>query len=198
VLTLDVNRNPVTYLPSIGWDDDITSYRLGKNVRAMICSNSGCQGGWDQVQDVVGPYNNPNVGSFNDWTTEIRLFPYNAKTDKYVQVFGNGRYEADQAGLFPLGEYNSYDIMARHIDRGGYPAAASSMKIPAGFRVTIYNGDNFSGERREILGPKDLDFIEGPNEDRRWNDQIRSMIVENIANMDVSVYWDLVGFGSGT
>lgn len=142
---MDVRNFNFANLPALGWNDEITSFRIGKGVRVKLCADSGCRGGWSSAVELVGPYNQPNFNSNNDWATEVHLFPYSAANEKYVQVFGNGRFDADQAGLFTVGEYYSEDIKNKYIDKGGYGGAASSMIIPEGLAVNIFKEDFCQG-----------------------------------------------------
>ena len=197
VLILDVYNNPNTNLPSIGWNDDITSFKIGPGVRVKMCSNAGCRGNsWSDAIEIVGPYHQPNIDSYNDWASEIQLFPYSPQKEKFVQVFGDQRFDADQAGLFPAGDYTSEDIKSRHIDKGGYGGAASSMLVPAGMIVTIFNRDYYDGDSLSILGPAMVDLM-NDKKYQGWNDQIRSMTIADAASVDVSVSWEQVNYGSG-
>jgi hypothetical protein len=51
----------------------------------------------------------------------------------------------------------------------------SSIKIPPGIKVTVYEGENFDGDFRVLTYTIDNFVAEGQG---RWNDRIGSMIVE--------------------
>lgn len=57
-----------------------------------------------------------------------------------AQLFQNCSYGGWSA-LFEIGNYTTADMAAR----GGINNDASSIKIPAGLKVTLYDGDNFTG-----------------------------------------------------
>jgi hypothetical protein len=97
---MDVNTYNHVVLSQIGWNDQISSFRIGKGVRVKICSNVGCTGDWDNAVEILGPYSQGDFNERNDWASEIYIYPYNPDTDQYIQVFGNGRFSADQGGIF--------------------------------------------------------------------------------------------------
>jgi hypothetical protein len=53
----------------------------------------------------------------------------------------------------------------------------SSLKIPPGFKVTVYEGANFDGDFRVLTYTIDNLAVEGQG---RWNDRISSILVERM------------------
>ena len=58
---------------------------------------------------------------------------------------------------------------------GTPPRTISSIRIPAGYKVTVYDGPNFNGDYRVLTYSIDNFVAEGGG---RWNDRISSIIVE--------------------
>lgn len=83
-LKMDMYTYNYANLPAIGWNDKISSFKIGEGVRVKICANSGCEGDWDSVVEIVGPYNQGDFNENNDVATEVYLYPYNAQNEKYV------------------------------------------------------------------------------------------------------------------
>lgn len=75
-----------------------------------------------------------------------------------AQVFGPGRYMSHQLS----------GVGIRTI---------SSIKVPPGYRVTVYDGPNLNGDFRVLTYTIDNFVTEGQG---RWNDRISSMLVERI------------------
>ena len=132
-------------------------------MRAKICKHVYCEqeDHWDNVVELVGPYNIGALEDINDWASHIYLFHYDPKTEKFVQMFGHERFDASFAGLFPEGQYTSDDIKRHHVDKGGFNHAASSMIVPNGLYAQIFKSDYFSGESMIIEGPREVDFVYG-------------------------------------
>ena len=63
-----------------------------------------------------------------------------------MQIFSKDRFDVAEAGIFPAGFYNNHDIKDHHIDEGGFPGGASSLVVPTGLNLTIYDEDHFRGK----------------------------------------------------
>lgn len=164
----------------------------------MICKHKNCGASdhWDNVIDVLGPYNAAFLfDGIDNWASHIFIYPYDPKTEKYVQLFHRDRYDASFMGIFPLGQYDSEDIKHHHVDKGGYWAATSSVIVPSGLTVTLFKGDYYSSESLTLIGPRMVDFVNGDHKD--WNDQTRSLIVRKTEEVNVSTYWKRVLSNSG-
>ena len=87
-----------------------------------------------------------------------------------VVLFGGCSYSS-WAATFGPGSYRTADIVAR----GGANDAASSVRVPAGFTVTLYTNDNFSGSSLVLTGD-DSCFTN----DTGFNDTVSSLrVVQN-------------------
>ncbi len=108
--------------------------------------------------------------------------PPGVATDYSTQLSGTMLAEAaatlDQVAVY---EHASYDGARAYLQQGSYGTAAlaalgmgdnavSSLTVPSGYRVTVYDGDGFTGES----------VTYGANEPwvGVWNDRVSSLIVE--------------------
>jgi hypothetical protein len=73
--------------------------------------------------------------------------PDNPGNTSVATLFQNCSYTG-WAASFGVGSYTTADIVAK----GGIDNDASSVKIPAGLSVTLYDGDNFSGDSLVLTG----------------------------------------------
>lgn len=64
------------------------------------------------------------------------------------------------------GSYTASDLVAL----GGVDNDISSIKVPLGYNVTLYDGDNFTGNDYEV-GPGNISFLSG------FNDVVSSIVV---------------------
>eukprot|EP00347_Sterkiella_histriomuscorum_P018154 403346588 len=193
--------NTNVYLGNVGFNDDMSSFQIGEGVRVKICKDAGCESEdhWDKAIEVLGPYNTATMqDGINDWASHIVLYPYDPKTDLYVQGFSRERYESGHAGLFAEGQYTSDDIKRHHLDKGGYGGALTSIVVPEGLIVTLFSQDYYGGNRVTIQGPKSYDMANGDIPE--WYRQTRSMqVIKKIhTNIDVLTQWERVSSGSGS
>eukprot|EP00347_Sterkiella_histriomuscorum_P014316 403361339 len=189
------------YLGNVGFNDDMSSFQIGEGLRVRICKHAGCgsEDHWDNALDVLGPYNTATMqDGVNDMASQIQIYPYDPKTDLYVQGFSRERYESGHAGLFAEGQYTSDDIKRHHIDKGGHGGALTSIVVPDGLIVTLYKGDFYGGERVTIQGPKSYDMANGDLQG--WYRETRSMqVIKKVnARIDILTQWERVSSGSGT
>jgi hypothetical protein len=79
-----------------------------------------------------------------------------------------------------------YQGSAQRLDPGAYrgsqligtpPRTMSSIRIPPGYKVTVYDGPNFDGDFRVLTYSIDNFVAEGNG---RWNDRVSSLIVERL------------------
>lgn len=75
------------------------------------------------------------------------------------------------AQVFGPGRYMSYQLSGVGI------RTISSIKVPPGYRVTVYDGPNLNGDFRVLTYTIDNFVTEGQG---HWNDRISSMLVERI------------------
>lgn len=90
-----------------------------------------------------------------------------------VTVYNDVDYGA-QSVSFLVGRYNQTDLFALGMQDNDSPNTfISSMKVPQGYRLTVYKGPNFDGESRVF--EEDCHWV---GDD--WNDVINSFTVEEI------------------
>lgn len=133
-------------LKDIGWDDTISSLRIGEGIKVKMCQLANCHDDheWSNAVELVGPYNSGFLyDARNDFASHIIIEDYDARNYPVVSFFGRERFEISTAGVFREGTYNGEDIKRHHLDKGGYGWAISSFKIPPGLYTTIYRGDHF-------------------------------------------------------
>lgn len=84
-----------------------------------------------------------------------------------VGVYTDWNYGGKGASLAP-GRYNLSDLTARGIPND----SISSLKIPAGYKVTLYADANFTGASTVLTSDAvNLDYI-------KWNDKVSSLVIE--------------------
>ena len=156
-------------------NDGLSSIRIPSGYSVTIYKDENFRGGsqtyygnvycldgaWnDQASSVVisGPGNNynnynPPVNNNNNYTSA---------RDK-IQVYDQCDYGGASFAFSP-GRYN-HNALGIGSDR------ISSVRIPNGFRITVYQNKDFSGYSRTFYG--DEYCLDG-----QWNDQISSMVVD--------------------
>lgn len=102
-------------------------------------------------------------------TVPVRPQP-NVNSPDFVIAYMDANYQGANIAL-PVGSYRSHELP------GVGPRTISSMRIPAGMRVTVYDGIAFNGDYRILTYSIDNFVTEGGG---RWNDRISSIIVEKI------------------
>ncbi|MRG44069.1 hypothetical protein GFS24_03040 [Chitinophaga sp. SYP-B3965] len=85
-----------------------------------------------------------------------------------AQLFKNCSY-GGWAASFEIGDYTAVDIAAK----GGINNDASSIKIPAGLKVTLYDGDNFTGSSLVLTGSVNVSCLSSNS----FNDKTSSLKV---------------------
>jgi hypothetical protein len=96
--------------------------------------------------------------------------PQPTGVEDMVVVYMDANYQGPALSL-PVGSYMSHQLS------GVGPRTISSIRVPQGYRVTVYDGINFSGEWRILTYSIDNFVTEGQG---RWNDRISSIVVERV------------------
>ena len=94
-----------------------------------------------------------------------------------------------------MGKFSSSDLKGKfHVDGGdGYAASITSMIIPDGFEVKVYDDDYYKGRNEKLIGPISVDL-----RGNYWNDRIKSIEVSLAPHITkMSFDWDLIAAGSG-
>lgn len=129
--------------------------------------------------NLVGPVWNaqPASGTTLDYATQlsgIMLFEAAASADQPV-MYQHLSY-AGYGARFGVGSYNTAQLMAR----GARNNDVTSVAVPPGMQVTLFDGDNFTGDNRKQTS--NAEWIGGD-----WNDRASSL---KVVSQDIT---DLVG-----
>ncbi len=126
-----------------------TYYSLSENISCMN-STMNNRIGSITIEETYGNNNN------ND--------PYQNNSYERVVIYSDGNYKGQSASLLP-GTYNTMGQI-------GFPDnALSSLTVPVGYRVVIYEFENFAGKSYTITASKPGFIISG------WNDKTSSIAV---------------------
>ena len=98
-----------------------------------------------------------------------RPMPTGGATE-YVMAYADAFYSGSTQRL-ELGAYRGSQLI------GTPPRTMSSIRIPPGYKVTVYEGPNFDGDFRVLTYSIDNFVTEGNG---RWNDRVSSLIVERL------------------
>ncbi len=129
-------------------------YTLSENIS---CMNSTLNNriGSIVIEETYGNNNNNNNNNNNQ---------YPANANEAVVIYTDGNYKGQSASLLP----GTYSTMVQV----GFPDnALSSLAVPVGYRVVIYEFENFAGKNYTITASKPGFIISG------WNDKTSSIAV---------------------
>ncbi|WP_200976039.1 hypothetical protein [Echinicola sp. 20G] len=123
------------------------------------------------------------IQDYGDWPYElkIKLLMENGtiKTHGYSFSYVNGEFTLPEGvGVFQHSSYNGWGL---NLSEGSYTTAdlealggvnndISSIKVPLGYEVTLFDGDNFTGDSY-VAGPGNISFLSS------FNDKASSIIV---------------------
>ncbi len=93
-----------------------------------------------------------------------------------VVAYTDAGYRGSSAS-FQMGSHNTQQL------GGAFVRTISSIQIPSGYRVVVYDGPNFTGNYRILTYSIDNFAAEGNGQ---WNDRIQSMVVES-ANSNTTI-----------
>lgn len=123
------------------------------------------------------------IQDHGDWSYElkIKLLMENGtiKTHGYSFSFVNGEFTLPEGvGIYQHSSYNGWGVTLAEgsytasdlVALGGVDNDISSIKVPLGYNVTLYDGDNFTGNDYEV-GPGNISFLSG------FNDVVSSIVV---------------------
>lgn len=151
------------------FDDTISSLEVGWRVRAIFCLDSDCL----EKAEIVGPYKASTLGEWDNKISYIKLMRYSQFKKPMVQIFGNSGFDLDgKAAVFGPGDYQEQDLLDSGLDQ----ESATSLSIPSGLHVRLYQEDNFQGESLDLSGPLEYDLSNSPSH-FSWNDKTRSLEV---------------------
>lgn len=141
--------------------------------------NNGVSGGF------IWLYND-ETWNLNQWATRM------------LRVFGTKKCDDNIASLYADSDYRGY---SKSLGEGSYTQAdlamygisakdISSLKVTKGFKVTIYEDDNFNGKSKSYTAP--VSFV-----GEEWNDKMSSLKVEAYGKSGLSGDYKLQNRNSG-
>ena len=148
--------------------NDISSIRIPSNLQVKVYVNSGYLTGTSytltESSTCLGSTMNNRIASL---LVEYRYgnnYPGNPNTTERVVIYTDTYYGGQSASLLP----GNYATMAL----AGFPNdALSSLQVPTGYRVILYENENFGGKSYTITNSKTMFTISG------WNDKTSSIKV---------------------
>ena len=146
-------------------NDSLSSVRVPPSIKVLMYKDSGYDG---PVCILVR--DTPNLGSVNDQISSLQVV--NAGPPRVI-LYSDSQYRGWSQELGP-GSYESIRIGND---------ALSSLIIPSGFRVTIYEDSGFRG-RSQVL-TRDTPDLSG------WNDKASSIIIDRIDHAVVPTFDEL-------
>lgn len=165
------------------YNDDLTSVRVPSGYKVTLYWDDNFSG---SSKVLTGDTN--YVG--NDWNDKAssikveRVVNTNTASGD-IYIYQDANYGGRSASL-GLGYYNLASLNAK----GFYNDDLSSIKCPWGYKVTLYNDDNFSGATKVITG--DASYVGND-----WNDKVSSIKVEKaryrIVNRHSGLCLDVAG-----
>jgi hypothetical protein len=148
---------------------DISAIEIPSTLRAKVYINNEYLGGtYYTLSENISCMNstlNNRIGSLVIEETYGNLNnQYPANVNEAVVIYSDGNYKGQSVSLYP----GTYSTMAQ----AGFPDnALSSLTVPAGYRVVIYEFENFAGKSYTITASKPGFIISG------WNDKTSSIAV---------------------
>lgn len=139
-------------------NDSLSSVKVPPSLKVLMYKDGGYDG---QVCILVR--DTPNLGSVNDQISSIQVFV--GQTPRVI-LYSDSYYRGWSQELAP-GTYSSLRIGND---------ALSSLIIPPGYRVTVYQDGGFKGP--SLVLTQDTPDLQG------WNDKASSIIVDRIDNAD--------------
>ena len=166
-----------------GINDKISSWYCGKNLAYDFCNdnNNSCGGG--QGLSGAGTAYSRQIG-FNNRLTILNLYPYDVSKRGAVMVFSDqgcqedvSRFYSDDSG-HERKDYTNSEMYNNHLRND----KASSVMVPYGYSVDLYDNYGFSGVPLTLKGKP----WKGPTTqsmecinlgDYGWNDKVSSLTV---------------------
>lgn len=140
-------------MPDYGFHNNISSYECGSGVSFDFCTNPNGSCAGDYGSDGAGHVRSPHVGH-NDEFDRLFLRKYDAAEQGAVVAFRKGDCTSDSGRFLSSTDgktiyYSLSDMNLRHIGNN----AISSIMIPQGYAVTLYQYDGFRGDSITMHGP---------------------------------------------
>lgn len=105
--------------------------------------------------EVIGPHMENDLSNcWNDSISSAESFDYDPVSDPRVMLFDKKDLSIGcGAGSFGAGNYFTNDLYTFGINTGNSNDGVSSLYIPDGLRLIIYDRDNLAGNSDVIDGP---------------------------------------------
>jgi hypothetical protein len=148
---------------------DISAIEIPSNLKAKVYINSEyLTGSYYTLSENISCMNstlNNRIGSLViEETYGNNNSQYPSNSYERVVIYTDGNYKGQSSSLLP----GTYSTMAQ----AGFPDnALSSLTVPAGYRVVLYEFENFTGKSYTITQSKPGFIISG------WNDKTSSIAV---------------------
>ncbi len=176
-------RDSVEDLHRIGMGDDASSICVPSGWRVTLYEDDDYGG---DVLNLTGPVTitdlkrqRPEGQDWGDRISSVRVVRVRtsryqgrlpADCDRYPVLFKNDGFRGGTARL---------DQSNPDLHRGGMGDDASSLCVPDGWRVILYEDTNYRGDRLELNGPDAIQDLKRDRPDGRdWGDRISSVQVE--------------------
>jgi hypothetical protein len=146
---------------------DISSAEVPSGLRVKVYTNESLSGSYNTLTENTNcfSYNiNNRIGSLVIEEAGYGGYNNNPPPGGNVMIYTDANYRGQSATLLP----GTYATMSQ----AGFPDnALSSLTVPAGFRVVLYEFENFGGKTYTITESKSGFIISG------WNDKTSSIAV---------------------
>ena len=157
---LDIGNYTLSQLQSKGIiDNDITSLKISAGIKVTVYEGDNFTG---TSKDFTADVN--WLADWNDKISSIKITDIRPYVFTAFQDVNFGGYSAG----FNIGDYTLIQLQAKGISDNDI----TSLKIAAGFKVTVYDGDNFTGASK--------DFTAETGWLADWNDKISSLRIQAI------------------
>jgi hypothetical protein len=144
-------------MKDLGMNDSMTSYACGKGVKADFCNNDrndDCYNG--NGTHVAGPSKSPDVGRGDKMTT-AKLYCHDYENYHAAMAFRDSNCKSDMMRI-DIGKnrstyYNKNDLNWRGMGSDNI----SSVMVPAGYELHLFDDDGLQG-KREVYSGREYDY----------------------------------------
>ncbi|UOB18380.1 carbohydrate-binding protein [Abyssalbus ytuae] len=175
--------NPVTdyHIYTVEWDEAAIKWFVDGNLFHEANISGGINGTGEFHNNFFILLNMAIGGNWPGFNIDNNAFPATMRVD-YVRVYQKGGSNPNPTGVVTLYQHCPYDGYAIGLSEGSYTLsqlqamgmsdnAISSIKVQSGYKATLYDGDNFTGD--SLVKTSDDDCID----DDGFNDRLTSVIV---------------------
>ena len=148
---LGVGKYTYTDFSWIG-NDALSSLEIPKGLKVILYENADFTGQTKELTTTTDLY----TDGFNDKTSAIEIIDLNAEEEKMVTLYKDDNYHGTSQKL-GVGKYHFTDFSKIGND------ALSSLEIPKGLKVILYENEDFTGQTKELTSSTDL-YVAGFND----------------------------------